>query len=418
MKCANCQEVCKQEDLEELEGIGMVCKSCANTFEICDICGKNSDDLTEVHNGDNVCTTCLEEYYFECPECEEYHKIGEVNQVDIRNENGNEDTICEYCAIDYEACTCCGRVTHPDNLSADGRGTTLCNHCQREHTECNECGCWIPRSHSYSRRGYHYCETCFDHLPPIYINDYDYRPDPTFFGTGPRYRGIELEIDKGGEDTDKAKRVQDIVGSLAYIKHDGSLHNGFEIVTEPCSVDYHKDSFPWDKVTRKCIEMGYQSHKAQTCGLHVHMSRLGFGRDYNEQDLNISKLLLMFEINWDKLVTFSRRSGGDLSRWANRYGITHDEKELLNHAKRSGRYFAVNLQPSNTVEIRIFRGTLKVSTIIASIQLCDVFNELAMTKTIDEVRLVNFVTVKETAIAMGFTELVSYIEHINLTEEI
>ena len=36
-----------------------------------------------------------------------------------------------------------------------------------------------------------------------------------------------------------------------------------------------------------------------------------------------------------------------------------------------GRYQAVNLKNSSTIEIRIFRGTLKTNTILATLQLVD-----------------------------------------------
>ena len=62
--------------------------------------------------------------------------------------------------------------------------------------------------------------------------------------------------------------------------------------------------------------------------------------------------------------------------WASRYGRKDDPKEVLHSAKRSGdRYTCVNLTPSETIEFRMFRGTLKYNTLIATLQmverLCD-----------------------------------------------
>ena len=44
----------------------------------------------------------------------------------------------------------------------------------------------------------------------------------------------------------------------------------------------------------------------------------------------------------------------------------------MNHAKNScaGRYTAVNLTNADTVEIRMFRGTLKLNTLKATLPVC------------------------------------------------
>ncbi len=60
------------------------------------------------------------------------------------------------------------------------------------------------------------------------------------------------------------------------------------------------------------------------------------------------------------------------------YGAKLTPADQLKHAKKSnaGRYAAVNLQNHSTVEIRIFRGTLKLNTLLATLQMinhiCDV----------------------------------------------
>ena len=54
--------------------------------------------------------------------------------------------------------------------------------------------------------------------------------------------------------------------------------------------------------------------------------------------------------------------------------------EILNHAKKGsgGRYSAVNLQNRDTIEFRIFRGTLKYNTLIATLQLVNKLCEVAV----------------------------------------
>lgn len=46
-----------------------------------------------------------------------------------------------------------------------------------------------------------YCNDCFRSLCRTHrlytIQDYYYKPEPLFFGEGPRFFGVELEIDEG-----------------------------------------------------------------------------------------------------------------------------------------------------------------------------------------------------------------------------
>ena len=52
-----------------------------------------------------------------------------------------------------------------------------------------------------------------------------------------------------------------------------------------------------------------------------------------------------------------------------------------------GRYQAVNLCPSATVEFRLFRGTLKRDTIIATLQLVNNLTKYALSHTIEDCAL-------------------------------
>ena len=69
-----------------------------------------------------------------------------------------------------------------------------------------------------------------------------------------------------------------------------------------------------------------------------------------------------------------------MNRWAARYGIRLTPSEQMSHAKNScaGRYTAVNLTNSDTVEIRMFRGTLKLNTLKATLQMVNHLVEVAV----------------------------------------
>lgn len=139
------------------------------------------------------------------------------------------------------------------------------------------------------------------------------------------------------------------------------------------TADYHKNKMPWDKITRKAISLGYLSHKTSTCGLHVHVNRNSLGFTEDDQEETISRILFFVEKFWNELLVFSRRTPFQVDRWAARYGFKDQPKEIMKTAKsgRGNRYTCVNIAPLNTIEFRIFRGTLKTNTIIATVQLVD-----------------------------------------------
>ena len=95
-----------------------------------------------------------------------------------------------------------------------------------------------------------------------------------------------------------------------------------------------------------------------------HISRAAFGETEQEQELSIARLLYFVEKFWTELLRFSRRTERQINRWAARYGMKLSPKAVMESAKdsRAGRYTAVNLTNEETVEIRIFRGTLKYNT--------------------------------------------------------
>lgn len=210
-----------------------------------------------------------------------------------------------------------------------------------------------------------------------YIEDYSYKPDPIFYGTGQPHYGIELEIDNGGDIDGNAGQIMNSVNfpmEHIYCKHDGSLNDGFEIVSHPCTLDYHLNELGWDKILKKARQLGYYSHTSETCGLHIHINRAALGTSIEEQENTIGRIVFFFEKFWDKILRFSRRTEAQANQWASRYGgSTENPKETLKTAKLSGlgRYTAVNLKNTFTVELRIFRGTLRYKTFVATLQFVD-----------------------------------------------
>ena len=124
----------------------------------------------------------------------------------------------------------------------------------------------------------------------------------------------------------------------------------------------------------------HKIHKSGTCGLHIHVNRETFGNIREAQDNAISRVLYFVEHHWNELLKFSRRTEKQMNQWAARYGYKNNPKEILDHAKNDGnsRYTCVNITNWDTVEFRMFRGTLKYNTLIATLELVNRICNLAV----------------------------------------
>ena len=294
------------------------------------------------------------------------------------------DWLCESCADELTVvCDACGERIYSEDAVEDSN-YTLCESCfDEDYVHCEDCGCIVRREQAYwDGDDRAYCSSCWDEHCDI-IHEYSYTPDLAFHGKGLRHFGVELEIDDGGTDRYNAEKLLNIANANAenlYIKTDGSLDDGLELVTHPMTLEYHLNEMPWAAVLRKAQEMDYLSHAAGTCGLYVHISRLAFGCTYEQQEASIARLLYFVEKFWAELLRFSRRTQSQMNRWAARYGMKLTPTDQMCHAKNScaGRYTAVNLTNSDTVEIRMFRGTLKLNTLKATLQMVNHLVEVAV----------------------------------------
>ena len=88
--------------------------------------------------------------------------------------------------------------------------------------------------------------------------------------------------------------------------------------------------------------------------------------------------------------------------------------DILDHAKKGyggGRYSSVNLQNRDTIEFRIFRGTLKYNTLIAALQLVNRVCDAAIALPDDMLKSLSWTT-----FVSGVTEpeLIQYLKERRL----
>ena len=125
--------------------------------------------------------------------------------------------------------------------------------------------------------------------------------------------------------------------------------------------------------------------------------------------------MYFFEKFWDQLVRLSRRTPENLNRWAAKYAtISETTEETYKKAKdkRMGRYCAVNLINYSTVEIRMWRGTLRIETLIATLELVDFICQAAIRLSDKEVEDMNW----DTFVSMIPPEKTELIEYLKLKQ--
>ena len=140
---------------------------------------------------------------------------------------------------------------------------------------------------------------------------------------------------------------------------------------------------------------GLSSHDTNTCGFHIHIDREYFE---SKQDSAIAKLLYIFEKFRPELMIFSRRTEQESDNWArsrksetnNKSWIKKAVKDSKGYQDHSLRYYAVNLTNSETVEIRLWKGTLNPETFEATLRFTARLAEICKNITAVELSKMSF----------------------------
>lgn len=393
-RCLSCGEEHPIADMTEVSG-GYVCDSCLDEhYSQCDYCGDwvLRDELESVNRGMYYyCLSCLEDHAVQCDDCGEYFT---GNRMTFLRSWGHNLDICDGCSSDYRPCDDCGAIVHEND----------CHWDDDDYPHCADC---------YNR----------NHANPG-IRNYSYKPAPDFAYRGREDAGsvltfgTELEVDvvDGIDYQDAEETARDVThlgeGRL-YCKHDGSLDEGFEIVSHPASLAYHMYQFRWANIMRTVSKAGFRSHETETCGLHIHVGRQQLGQTEEARRVAVGNTVILAQVLQNELTKFSRRKADRLARWAAfgsmpLSGVAYTDSDLTRlalYTRNGGRYQAVNLTNDSTVEFRIFRGTLKRDTLIAALQLVSNLCQYAMTHTPTECLNATYVDIVN---VKPWDELVSY----------
>lgn len=183
------------------------------------------------------------------------------------------------------------------------------------------------------------------------------------------FMGGELEVEMSRKATwDESKAAREAFVSMrgkAVVVHDGSLDEGFEIVSVPATLNSHYSM--WEELCRGPIRQQIVSFLRSSCGLHIHMSKECF----SNYTLGMFLTFINSSHNQDFITEMSGRgpnsycarkptkvskAGMSRDHYADSVGHTHD------------KYVATNLRNPHTLEIRMFKGTLNYPSIMKAFE--------------------------------------------------
>ena len=181
------------------------------------------------------------------------------------------------------------------------------------------------------------------------------------------FLGMELEVEMSQKATiGKDQAARDTMVAMkgeCIVVRDGTLNNGYEIVSVPATLNYHHEM--WKGLLRSELRRQIVSYKRKSCGIHIHMSKDAFSQ------LALGKFMTF--ITHPKNSAFIEAIA---QRGSNDYNIRKQTKvsnarnKLTLDGNFMGHYYAVNLDKPHTIEVRIFKGTLHYPSVMKNLEFC------------------------------------------------
>ena len=196
--------------------------------------------------------------------------------------------------------------------------------------------------------------------------------------------GFELEMEANNADLEEmAEVINDSLGHLSIMKHDGSLSHGLELVTQPLALDFVRDHLDLG-VLKRVADMGARSAQTTSCGLHVHLNRSYF----TGRETSVYTLMRTLYDNSQQWRILAGRDNSTYANWGDTDGETRRALTVAKGTKRypgrglgGDRYVPMNTNNGATFEFRFFKGTLKPSTVLARVESIHALAHFAMAYT-------------------------------------
>lgn len=273
-----------------------------------------------------------------------------MKSADTEPGRGNVNRGCEPATF---ACGRCGQFfAWEDRLMlAD---LAVCDACSDSFGLCVDCNAWTLLSELDENS----CTPCRRAALPIHA--YGYKPEPVFFGTGSKlFLGLELELNLEDRSCDLPALAGACLQILpyCYAKNDRSIRYGFELVSHPATLNYHRAAWvqalpAWNRIR--------QTHRfccAGQTGMHVHLSKAFF----SAAELASLVYFCSQPTNRRFLATIAQRP---LGHWARSEAV--GIKQAL--SGEYDRYRVLNCNPAATVELRLFNGSDRWEDILKNLE--------------------------------------------------
>lgn len=307
--------------------------------DICTLCGEHSDDMNEFTNKVGeifmACIECANSSIFKCAVCRTYEVYDNMKLELYVNEYGKVSygrDICIYC-VDKDKMS-----IHDRHIYNNGYA---------------KCPCTTDAD--FRSMVWPYEENVLAHCEP------DADTNELF--------GIEIEV--GTKRANRmffnniVKETESLIKSDGILKYDVSIdiinplklneYCGFEIVTRPMN---YKNAKGFLKKLTKGRHPLLRSWRVNTTGVHIHVNKKFL------RPIEIGKILLFMNstVNRDFIVAIAGRSSDKYAAFM--------EKRIMDYSETSEdcHYYAVNVSNENTVEFRVFKGSLDERRLLTYLQ--------------------------------------------------
>jgi hypothetical protein len=286
-----------------------------------------------------------------------------------------DKTMPSYCS--YDQYTSEDWQTYEEDGELYSCDDSHCSECGNECYGCNECRDEYEDEFQYSR-------TSLQDVFPRCIDSYSSKPSPVFWSTGGfsagrlsgrfgkrmMFFGIEIEAeanhDRINGDTTYAAMDSTIsayspLTDRLYYKHDGSLHDGVEIVSHPMTMDSWNELHAMGELNfyRDMYRNGL--HCTHRTGMHVHVNKSSFS--------SMGHMARFTHLVIDNPAYFKAVAQRNEEGYAS-FGRFKISEVIRSNGSVYGPRGAINLSNPHTVEVRMFASSLRPRVVLGNIQLC------------------------------------------------
>ncbi len=220
------------------------------------------------------------------------------------------------------------------------------------YDECYYCGneAYTTTDEYFEESGVPICEDCIP--DQRIIKAWDYKPrEFTKIGQVAPWLGVELEVEV------PSSRQPHEIALIAYkyghyVVHDGTINHGFEICSQPTTLDRHN----WAPLLSLLKTAG--CFTADNTGLHIHVSRAGLS---HVQQLKLAHFV------YSQPRRMALLGGRDISA-CSRHAKFKVPTRIANSATNDTKYEAVNFMHGPSIELRFFKATLDNFELTARLQ--------------------------------------------------